>query len=171
MQIELACSAEPLRLEHQMLVLDAGLIAALDVQHYRSITRRFIEDLLGSLGMAPLGELGIYPAVDKRAPGWSFIQPITTSHVSAHYFEKPGATPHIRLDAYSCESIDWRDLIAVCDRHFALGAWRATFIDREIDSQLPRTILDMSGVGPDAESLTALLPDSRANLSLEKVTA
>lgn len=46
--------------------------------------RRFIDEVLSALGMTPLGELGIYPAVDQSAPGWSFIQPITTSHVSAH---------------------------------------------------------------------------------------
>lgn len=48
------------------------------------IMRRFIDEVLSALGMTPLGELGIYPAVDQSAPGWSFIQPITTSHVSAH---------------------------------------------------------------------------------------
>lgn len=111
---------ELIRLSHQIFVLDAYLDTRLDERHYQRITTRFVDELLAVLGIQALGELGIYPAVDTRAPGWSFIQPITTSHVSAHYFEKPGPKPHIRLDACSCESIDWTALIDVCHRHFCL---------------------------------------------------
>lgn len=155
--------SESFTLEHQILVLDAGLRKPLDCDHYVSITRRFIEDLLNTIGMDPLGELGIYPAVDQRAPGWSFIQPITTSHVGAHYFEKPGRTPHIRLDAYSCETVDWLNLIRVCDRHFALGDWRATFIDRQIEPQHERAVVDLAGTGSRVISERVMLPNTPIN--------
>ena len=145
-------ASEPFRLEHQIVVLDAGLCEPLDCGRATAITRRFVDDLLNALGMDPLGELGIYPAVDERAPGWSFIQPITTSHVGAHYFEKPGDTPHLRLDAYSCETVDWRSLIRVCHRHFKLAEWRATFIDRQIDPQRERSVVDLAGTGPTVTS-------------------
>jgi hypothetical protein len=148
---------ESIQLEHQILVLDAGIRAPLDFSRYKLITRRFIDELLVVLGMDPLGDLGIYPAIDQRAPGWSFIQPITTSHVSAHYFEKPGRTPHIRLDAYSCETVDWQRLISVCDQHFALGDWRATFIDRQIEATLERTVIDLTGTGAHVTSERTLL--------------
>ena len=150
----------PFQLEHQILVLDAGLREPLDFDYHVTITRRFVDDLLDVLGMAPLGELGIYPAVDQRAPGWSFIQPITTSHVSAHYFEKPGRTPHIRLDAYSCETIDWQSLIEVCHWHFALGDWRATFIDRQLETQHERTVIDLAGTGSRVTAERAMLPNT-----------
>lgn len=149
----------PFQLEHQILILDAHLREPLDCSRYETITRRFIDDLLYALGMDPLGELGIYPAVDQRAPGWSFIQPITTSHVSAHYFEKPGRAPHIRLDAYSCETVDWQNLIHVCHRHFTLADWRATFIDRQIETQLKRTVVDLTGTGPRVTSERIMLPN------------
>lgn len=154
-------TSDCLQLEHQILVLDAGLREPLDRGRYAAITRRFIDDLLHALGMDPLGELGIYPAVDQRAPGWSFIQPITTSHVGAHYFEKPGRTPHIRLDAYSCETVDWLNLIHVCDRHFSLADWRATFIDRQIEPQRERTVVDLAGTGSRVISECILLPQSQ----------
>lgn len=156
-QIEPAVT-ETFELEHQIFVLDAGLRNRLDFRRHREITRCFVDDLLGVLGMEPLGELGIYPAADQRAPGWSFIQPITTSHVSAHYFEKPGPAPHIRLDAYSCESVNWRRLIEVCDRHFELSAWRATFIDRQIEWENERAVVEVAGTGTEVTaecSLTA----------------
>ncbi len=153
----------PFQLEHQILILDAGLRAPLDCGRYVTITRRFIDELLNALGMDPLGELGIYPAVDQRAPGWSFIQPITTSHVSAHYFEKPGRTPHIRLDAYSCETVDWQSLIQVCHRHFTLGDWRATFIDRQIEMQCERTVVDLTGTGSRVKSERTMFPNTSIN--------
>ena len=151
-------------LSHQMLVLDAGLGERLDSDRFEQITRGFVGDLLNALGMEPLADLGIYPAVDLRAPGWSFIQPITTSHVSAHYFEKPGRLPHIRLDAYSCESVDWRRIIQVCDRHFRLDEWRATFIDRQIEPRLERPVYDIVGVGARVTSEHPMYPATHTNL-------
>ena len=151
---------EPIHLVHHILVLDAFLIEPLDFRQYEDITRRFIKEVLSVLGMEPLAELGIYPAVDQRAPGWSFIQPITTSHISAHYFEKPGRMPHIRLDAYSCESIDWDQLINVCHRHFSLSDWHATFIDRRIDRDAERRVVDLTGVGEKVTSECALSPST-----------
>ena len=161
-QIEPA-APECFQLEHQMFVLDAGLRDPLDCRRYQKITRHFVDDLLDVLGMEPLGDLSIYPAVDQRAPGWSFIQPITTSHVSAHYFEKPGPTPHIRLDAYSCESVDWQRIIHVCDRHFALEEWRATFIDRQIERGHARAVVDIAGIGTRVTLERALFAGAQIN--------
>lgn len=149
---------EPLHLVHHILVLDAFLTKPLDGRQYMYITRRFIDEVLSVLDMQALGELGIYPAVDQRAPGWSFIQPITTSHISAHYFEKPGRMPHLHLDAYSCDSIDWDRLIDVCHSHFGLSDWHATFIDRRIDCKAERTVVDLTGVGKRVISECALSP-------------
>lgn len=142
---------------HQIFVLDAYLNRPLDCDSQDSITRNFVDEFLVVLGLEPLGPLGVYPAVDQRAPGWSFIQPITTSHISAHYFEKPGKAPHIRIDAYSCDAVDWRKLVSVCHHHFQLAEWRASFIDREIDRDRERAILDIQGVGESVQSHQALL--------------
>lgn len=149
---------EPLHLVHHILVLDAFLTEPLDCRRYVEITRHFIDDVLTVLDMQPLGELGIFPAVDKRAPGWSFIQPITTSHISAHYFEKPGRMPNIRLDAYSCESIDRDQLIRLCHEHFRLSDWHATFIDRRIDRTADRIVVDLTGIGKQTISECLLSP-------------
>lgn len=152
-------------LQHQIIVLDAYLTRALDSSIMKSSTHAFVQDVLQVLGLSPLGPLEIYPAVDDRAPGWSFIQPITTSHLSAHYFERPGKAPHIRIDAYSCDHIDWRLLLKVCDQHYSFADWRASFIDREIDGYQPRAILDIAGSGNSVShchSLTMSAPDRPA---------
>ena len=134
-------------IEHQIFVLDAYLESSLNCEFKQSITQDFIQDAMTVLGLDPLGDLGIYPAADDRAPGWSFIQPITTSHISAHYFEKPGKGPHIRIDAYSCDRIDWQALLNVCAQHFNFAAWRGTFINREIELAHSRSVVALAGYG------------------------
>ena len=146
-----ATGRHPFRLVHQMLVLDAFLEAPLDQRRYEAITCGFIDDVLSALGMEALGEVGIYLANDPRAPGWSFIQPITTSHLSGHYFDKPGLHPHLRLDAYRCDSVRQRRLSALSHKHFRLGNWHATFIDREIDQPDRRRVLDLAGAGSETQ--------------------
>ena len=154
----MASDNSPFSLIHQIFVLDAYLEKALDSRLQDSITRHFIDDALSVLGLEPLGPLGIYPALDERAPGWSFIQPITTSHIGAHYFERPGKAPHIRIDAYSCDQIDWRRLIQVCFSHFDVGEWRGTFIDREIEKHLPRPVFSLAGQGGEVTYQQRLEP-------------
>jgi hypothetical protein len=146
-------STAPFALKHEHFLLDAYLRAPLAQRRMRPITQRLVADLLAALRMEPLGELAIFPAADQRAPGWSFLQPITTSHMSGHYFLRPGRHPHIRMDVYSCESVDWREIIRVADRHLGFSAWRGTFIDRQIDIGIPRSALELMGRGAAVESV------------------
>ncbi len=134
------------KLEHEIFILDAYLNDFLDPSKMESWTRNFVDSLLSTLRMEELGPLQIYPATDLRAPGWSFLQPITTSHIAGHYFEKPGKSPHIRMDMYSCESVNWKKLINVLHEHLNMGLWRATFIDRQIDEK-QRSAMHISGEG------------------------
>lgn len=133
---------------HEIFILDAHLASPLVTQNRIEITNNFINEFLQILGLEPLGDLGVFDAADLRAPGWSFIQPITTSHISGHYFEKPGRQAHIRIDAYSCDAINWKNLLQVCDKHFSLSDWRANFIEREIEPAQNRRVLDLAGTGP-----------------------
>lgn len=133
-------------LQHEIFVLDAYLTKLLDVSKKESITRNLIDDLLETLRMEELGDLQIFDAADQRAPGWSFLVPITTSHISGHYFTKPGKHPHIRMDLYSCAAVNWRKAVNVINKHLELGTWRATFIERHIDESM-RTTSQMSGEG------------------------
>ncbi len=136
----------PLRLDHEILVLDAYLREPLPQATREQDARSFIRTLLEALGMEELGPFQFYDAADLRAPGWSFLQPITTSHIGAHYFEKPGRLPHIRLDIYSCKQVDWRKVIEVTDTHLHLEDWRASFIHRGIEGG--RMVQDIQGTGP-----------------------
>jgi len=155
-------------LEHEIFILDAYLKKALDQSQMEPWTRKFVDALLATMRMEELGPLQIYPATDLRAPGWSFIQPITTSHMSGHYFEKPGKHQHIRMDFYSCASINWRKLIRVCDEFLDMGIWRGTFIDRQIDER-ERTAIHISGEGNVILDEIDLLDHSRHLIAAKKI--
>lgn len=118
-------------------------------------TTSLIQDLLVVLGLEELGPLELYPATDLRAPGWSFLQPITTSHISGHYFEKPGNHPHIHMDFYSCDSVDWRKIASVVDKHLSLSDWRASYVVRGWGSD-PRSYVDIAGLGGQIVTETPL---------------
>ncbi|MBT3293516.1 hypothetical protein HN512_03410 [Candidatus Peregrinibacteria bacterium] len=137
---------------HEIFILDAHLEETLDETQHESITNKLVNSLLSALDMVKLGDLQIHHAVDLRAPGWSFIQPITTSHISGHYFEKPGRLPHIRMDMYSCRAVDWKRMIEVVNENLYLADWRATFIRREIERDGSRDMIDIYGKGAEIAS-------------------
>ncbi|PIP65143.1 hypothetical protein COU77_02280 [Candidatus Peregrinibacteria bacterium CG10_big_fil_rev_8_21_14_0_10_49_16] len=60
---------EGLVLRHELLIIDANLVAPLDTARAFHTTQNLIQDLLSALGMSPLGQLETYPATDLRAPG------------------------------------------------------------------------------------------------------
>src|SRR3989338_3136243 len=104
------------QLDHETFILDAYLNKPLDEAKKESWTRSLVDNLLTALEMEELGPLQIYPGIDLRSPGWSFVQPINACHISGHYFERPGKQPHLRLDCYSCTSADWKAIIDVCSK-------------------------------------------------------
>ena len=148
-------SLKPLALKHQIFILDANLLGHLNEKTYRESTQNLMNHLLQALKMKKLGPLQVFPAEDKRAPGWSFIQPITTSHVSGHYFEKPGRFPHIHIDIYSCCFFRWQNIIDVLDQHLQLKDWSANFIKRH--TRLGhRKIIGLAGKGKTIKKMKAL---------------
>ena len=135
------------RLRHEIFVFDAYLQAPLDSVNREPHARAFIQSILRLLHMEPLAPLQFKDAIDDRAPGWSFIQAITTSHISCHYFEKPGHKPHIRIDFYSCQSVDWHRVVEIAHEYFLLDQWEATFIERYLADEGQRKIFAIRGKG------------------------
>lgn len=91
---------------HKILIIDAELQNPLPERDYHQFVENLAVEMMYVLDMKPLGPLSIFEALDKSEPGWSFIQPITTSHISAHYFSKPDPKPHIHIDIYSCKNFN-----------------------------------------------------------------
>ena len=117
-------------LQHELFVVDASLRVPLNEGEKEAIANSLVKALLAGLGMKKLGPLQIYPATDLRAPGWTFLQPITTSHNRGHYFVWPMGDPNIHIDIYSCASVNWRRAMSVLSRTLPLANWKATFVRR-----------------------------------------
>lgn len=137
---------EKIHLSHEIFILDTNL-QKLIPSDSKEMIHDFIESLLSNLKMEKLGPLEWYPATDLRAPGFSFIQPITTSHISGHYFDKPGKFPHLHLDIYSCKAFEWKEVIAIVDTFFSMRDWKANCIFRSIEQE--RSYKEMRGLGKD----------------------
>lgn len=132
-------------LEHNILILDANLTRSLFFEKRVQITSALVDNLLEALSMNELGKLEIYDSVDADFPGWSFIQPITTSHISGHYFEDKHQS-HIHFDIYSCKFFEWKTVVKILDKHLQLAKWSGNFIYRDVVFSNRRFDL-LSGVG------------------------
>mgnify|MGYP002626111702 CR=1 FL=1 len=134
---------DALVMTHQMLILDARLARPIPLPLAREIVQDLVRTLLSDLQMQELGALEFFPAVDLRAPGWSFIQPITTSHISGHYFDSPAS---VFIDIYSCQPFDNATVVQRVHEALALGKWVATLVKRDTDPG-QRTTEEFSGSG------------------------
>lgn len=141
--------ADPIKkvaLLHEVFVLDAELERPLKKDGYAASTKKLVAGLMKALKMKPLGKLEIYLATDKSAPGWSFIQPITTSHISGHYFEKPGKFPHVHIDVYSCKKFSYKKVIQLLHRDLRFRSWSANFVVRSTKHS-SRKVCGIEGIG------------------------
>ncbi|MBU0459068.1 S-adenosylmethionine decarboxylase [Patescibacteria group bacterium] len=152
-------------LQHEILLVDAYLKDVL--KNRESLMENFLNELLTALRMEELGPLQIFDAADLRAPGWSFLQPITTSHISGHYFIKPEKHPSIHMDIYSCASVNWRKAIEIIDKYFQLGEWRGSFIDRRIDDG-KRIIWDLNGEGAEVLEEQQIVFEDEVEIPIEE---
>ncbi len=143
-------------LEHHVLILDATMRRPFAMGKGPATAAILLKSLLARLGMQELSPLGMYPATDLRFPGFSFVQPITTSHIAGHYFEERDAPPHIHMDIYSCKRFDWRQAIHLVDQFFDLAEWDATYVVRHRGSE--RQGYQIAGSGAYATTVSLLVP-------------
>jgi len=103
---------------------------------FRELTREkaqeFVNELMRITDMKPLGPLNWSDAVDLDFPGQSFVQMITTSHCSLHYFSD---TREIYFDLYSCKSFEPEKVIELLDKFFDLREWHGLLYNRAQDQK------------------------------------
>ncbi len=95
--------------------------------------QKFVDELMKVTNMKPLGPLNWSGAADLDFPGQSFVQMITTSHSSLHFFRDEagnGAENEIYFDLYSCREFDPEDVVSLLDRHFGVVDWHGILYNR-----------------------------------------
>jgi S-adenosylmethionine/arginine decarboxylase-like enzyme len=96
----------------------------------RNDAQRFVENLLKTIGMKPLGPLNWADAEDLDFPGQSFVQMITTSHCSLHLFTHDNGTNEIYFDLYSCKPFDPEKVVGLINEKFGLKEWHGILYTR-----------------------------------------
>jgi hypothetical protein len=96
----------------------------------REEAKRFVDMLLKEIGMKPLGDINWADAEDLDFPGQSFVQMITTSHCSLHFFDHSREDNEIYFDLYSCRSFDTDKVIGLLDEKFGLRNWHGIIYTR-----------------------------------------
>lgn len=93
----------------------------------REKAQEFVNKLMRITDMKPLGPMNWSDAVDLDFPGQSFVQMITTSHCSLHFFSD---TNEIYFDLYSCKEYDHKAIIGLLDEVFGLNEFHGILYNR-----------------------------------------
>lgn len=131
-----------MRLEHQHLAIN-GFIKEREPLK-KEETDEFVSILLKEIGMKPLGPLNWATAEDLDFPGQSFVQMITTSHCSLHYFSD---TDEIYFDLYSCRKFDDKKVLSILDEKFKLKKWHGIAYSRKAGE--PASVMEFEGRNED----------------------
>jgi S-adenosylmethionine/arginine decarboxylase-like enzyme len=118
-----------MKLEHIHLTVNAKVDPSFKALP-RAEAKRFVDVLLKEINMKPLGKLNWAEAEDLEFPGQSFVQMITTSHCSLHFFDHTDGTKEIYFDLYSCKEFDAETVIRRLDETFRLQEWHGSISTR-----------------------------------------
>ena len=123
-----------MKLEHIHMTVNAKIDPSFKALP-REETQRFVDKLLKAIHMKPLGPLNWADAEDLDFPGQSFVQMITTSHCSLHFFAHTDGTNEIYFDLYSCKPFDHAKVVSLLDEKFGLREWYGVFYTRVIGAR------------------------------------
>ena len=118
-----------MKLEHVHLTVNAKIDPS-----FRALPRedaeRFVGRLLEEINMKPLGSMNWADAEDLDFPGQSFVQMITTSHCSLHFFDNKTEGNEIYFDLYSCRNFNANKVVELLDEKFGLLEWHGMLYTR-----------------------------------------
>ena len=111
----------------------------------REKAQAFVNELMKITNMKPLGPLNWADAVDLDFPGQSFVQMITTSHCSLHFFRDEhgaGENNEVYFDLYSCKDFNYESVVGLIDRYFGVTEWHGILYNR---ASMKRPVVMMVG--------------------------
>jgi hypothetical protein len=122
------------KLEHIHITVNARINPSFKALP-REEAQRFVDGMLKEIGMKPLGPLNWADAEDLDFPGQSFVQMITTSHCSLHFFAHKDGSNELYFDLYSCKPFDDKKVVALLDQKFGLTEWHGVLYNRANDDR------------------------------------
>ncbi len=123
-----------MKLQHVHLTVNARISP-----EFRALSKEesdeFVKNLLSEIGMKALGAINWADAEDLEFPGQSFVQMITTSHCSLHFFDHRNGENEIYFDLYSCKEFDHEKVISMLDSKFGLLEYHGILYSRATESE------------------------------------
>lgn len=112
----------------QHLILDLSDCDREAIRNPETI-RSFSADLVEAIDMKAYGEpiLEHFATHDSAAGGYTLVQLIETSNITAHFAEQSG---DVYLDVFSCKAFSEERALAVCQKYFAPGHIKRTSLER-----------------------------------------
>ena len=92
--------------------------------------KKFIKDLVDGIDMVAYGEptLAHFATHNEHAAGYSLVQLIETSSITAHFAENIG---ELYLDIFSCKSFEIEDAKRIVREYFAPKSIKITYLTRQ----------------------------------------
>ena len=88
---------------------------------------RFSKSLVEKIDMVPFGEPQIVMFGTGNKKGYTLVQLIETSNITAHFVEE---TDDLYLDVFSCKEFKENDVIQMVDYYFKPMNYETTFLKR-----------------------------------------
>lgn len=112
------------------LILDLNKCDSSSIKSYDNIFN-FTKQLVKDIDMVAYGEPQIVKFGSGNKCGYTLIQLIETSNISAHFCEETG---DVYLDVFSCKSFDNNVVIDLVNRYFNPKNIKSSFIYRDAAS-------------------------------------
>jgi len=109
------------------LILDLGRCCTFAVKNPEMI-RAFAKELVIKIDMVPYGEPQVIHFGKDRLAGYTLLQLIETSNISAHFCDDTGDA---YIDVFSCKHFHPKDVMSVVDKYFCPKTCRQVFIERK----------------------------------------
>ena len=109
------------------LILNAGGCDPDAIRSKQKIAA-FVKDLVGAIDMKAYGKPTIVNFGEGNKKGYSLVQLIETSNITAHFVEE---TNDVYLDIFSCKIFDPAIAICVFDKYFKSSKIQMMFLKRQ----------------------------------------
>jgi S-adenosylmethionine decarboxylase len=108
------------------LILNCSRCVPATIRNQNNIYR-FSKSLVQKINMVPFGEPQIVMFGSGNKKGYTLVQLIETSNITAHFVEE---TDDLYLDVFSCKEFEEKDVIQMIDYHFKPMNYETTFLKR-----------------------------------------
>lgn len=108
------------------LILNCSKCIPNTIRNQNNISQ-FSKSLVQKIKMVPYGEPQVVMFGSGNKKGYTLVQLIETSNITAHFVEE---TDDLYLDVFSCKEFEEKDVISMVDYHFSPMNVESKFLKR-----------------------------------------